>query len=299
MGTNNLTTTLASPVGLSGGALGATKCIVANSVGATGRFIVTIAAGATTSNIPLGTATSSGQYTPYTIKNNTGSSATYSLGAAARTANNAPTGVIADYTRTVQVEYRISSTATSSDVTFGWTTGAEGGSFARGGSLEAGGYGGTSLYVTSFTPSAVTGSGTAAVPYQTTATAINLSTTPGSYNPIIIGNATYVVISTQNFTWVGTNSTSWNDAGNWSGGSGVPSSLDNVTIPASGVVAARPLTIANGETWSCINLTITGGGTNPNSTLIMNGTGTLNVSGTFATTSTTSLVSRLSLAATV
>src|SRR5579859_7906979 len=70
------------------------------------------------------------------------------------------------------------------------------------------------------------------------------------------------------YTWTGASSTSWNTPGNWSP-SGVPGSLDNVTI----VTGSNTCKLVSGI--SINNLTLTSG------TLDLNG-GTLTVNGTNA-----------------
>ena len=151
---------------------------------------------------------------------------------------------------------------------------------------------GTKAYVTNFNQSSVSVINTVT---NTVTGIISVGGNPSSFGNFIANVPTACPLP--DYIWIGTTSTDWNDATNWSSGV-VPSSTSDVTIPitnnnptiANGSAYVRNLALAAGETLTnngTLNvsgdLTNNGTITNGNSSnVVLAGTGTLSGKNMFA-----------------
>lgn len=209
LGSNTLT--LGSSATTSGA--GAGKYVDAGSTGTLTRTSIATAA---SGSFPIGT---SGYYLPLTITNQ-GTATSFS----ARVKQPQATGTVADNTQIVNAEWAISSTSTNADVSFGWPSGAQAGSFNPAGTIEVGRFSGGTAYNLVASGLSATGSN----PYAVTATGV---TSFASAAPYVIGNTNAVVAPFTSYTWNGSVSSDWGTAANWTP-NGVPGAVDNVTINA-------------------------------------------------------------------
>lgn len=209
LGSNTLT--LGSSATTSGA--GAGKYVDAGSTGLLTRSsIATAASGA----FPIG---ASGYYLPLTITNQ-GTATSFS----ARVKQPQATGTVADNTQIVNAEWAINSSSTNADVSFGWPSGAQGGSFNPAGTMEVGRFSGVTAYNLVASGLSATGSN----PYALAVTGVTSFATAA---PFVIGNSNAVVAPFTSYTWNGSTSSDWATAANWTP-NGVPGAVDNVTINA-------------------------------------------------------------------
>lgn len=209
LGSNTLT--LGSSATTSGA--GAGKYVDAGSTGLLTRSsIATSASG----SFPIG---ASGYYLPLTITNQ-GTATSFS----ARVKQPQATGTVADNTKIVNAEWAINSTSTNADVSFGWPSGAQAGSFNPAGTMEVGRFSGVTAYNLVASGLSATGSN----PYALAVTGVTSFATAA---PFVIGNSSAVVAPFTSYTWNGSTSSDWGTATNWTP-NGIPGAVDNVTINA-------------------------------------------------------------------